>query len=257
MDTSTDYVQLYESMVEAVIRLTAEAKHLTIDTVANEAVAKHVDAVKELQRWSPSSSKTVCLYKEDLVSFGSAFIVWVLADHFIVNGDQETVQELREDVRRAVSDSISRQALSHPLSDGPRFMLTIPKLPLTSNMEALLRHQGQPPPDVGPSNVGGSMKTIQFGKLVQRTFSSEDGQFNLYRLHCTGGKWSSAVYIGDKPPKALKTVEYQLHGNWNTHPRYGRQFVIDSHQRADKDPHKTERSILNRSIKTIEQGRFK
>lgn len=95
---------------------------------------------------------------------------------------------------------------------------------------------------------------IQFAKLVQKTYSTEDGQFNLYRMRCSGGAWESAVYVGDNPPKALKTVEYQLSGHWYNHPEHGKQFMIESYRRPE-DPLKGERSVLNKSIKNIDQGR--
>lgn len=75
---------------------------------------------------------------------------------------------------------------------------------------------------------------IQFAKLVQKTFSHENGTFHLYRMRCTGGEWASAVYIGEDPPPARKTVEYQLTGEWVNHPKHGRQFNIQRYQRAIK-----------------------
>lgn len=95
---------------------------------------------------------------------------------------------------------------------------------------------------------------VQFAKLVQHTYSSDDGKFNLYRMRCTGGAWETAVYVGDNPPKALKTVEYKLYGKWVKHPTHGNEFFIESYQRADKDELKPERPILNKAIKHIDKG---
>lgn len=67
--------------------------------------------------------------------------------------------------------------------------------------------------------------TIIIGKLVKRTFSSENGEFHLYRAKA-GGETFTAVYTGQEAPPARKTVEVVLYGDWKTHPRYGRQFQI-------------------------------
>lgn len=87
--------------------------------------------------------------------------------------------------------------------------------------------------------------TILIAKLPRKTFSSADGAFNLYFMRIAGGQWESAVYIGDSPPKALKTVEYQLTGEWevNERNRSGKQFRIHSWQRYVKAEHPADLAI--------------
>jgi hypothetical protein len=77
--------------------------------------------------------------------------------------------------------------------------------------------------------------TILFGKLVRETYTSPNGEFHLYLLRIHGGEMASAVFIGTHAPKALKSVEYQLHGEWQHNPRYGRQFLIDHFSRPVKE----------------------
>ena len=97
---------------------------------------------------------------------------------------------------------------------------------------------------------------IQFGKLVKQIYSSSNGMFNVYQLRCGGGRYETAIFVGDQPPKALKTVEYQLQGRWENHPKYGQQFLIETYQRSNFEPQfQKEHELLNRSIKAIDLGR--
>ena len=93
--------------------------------------------------------------------------------------------------------------------------------------------------------------TIQFGKLVRKTFTSPDGLFHAFRLRCRGGEWVNANCRGENPPEALQTVEYELHGDWSTHPTYGKIFVIRAYRRAPKEDHQEEREPLIGSLKTL------
>jgi len=72
---------------------------------------------------------------------------------------------------------------------------------------------------------------IVFGRLTHELFS--DNKYHVYSLRIFGGDRSIAVYTGDNPPKVRKTVEYQLHGDWIKHPKYGKQIVIEKYSRSD------------------------
>lgn len=72
---------------------------------------------------------------------------------------------------------------------------------------------------------------IIFGKL-KNTIYSNDFYF-VFSLVVHGGKKCSAIYDGNSPPKALKSVEYQLHGKWVKSKKYGKQFHIYSFKRSE------------------------
>lgn len=95
---------------------------------------------------------------------------------------------------------------------------------------------------------------IQYGKLISRNYQNEAGTFHLYSLKCFGGKYSSAIYIGKDAPKPLKTVLYELHGDWEWGPKGQRRFRIQHYYRAPEiTPEEVEadRPILVRSIKKL------
>lgn len=95
---------------------------------------------------------------------------------------------------------------------------------------------------------------IIIGKLVQRTFSSEDGEFHLYRAKA-GGESFTAVYIGQEAPQARKTVEVVLFGAWKNHPRYGRQFQIRRFERyTGQTPSEEQEREIIRHLKQIVGG---
>ena len=71
---------------------------------------------------------------------------------------------------------------------------------------------------------------IVIGKLVRKVF--ENDNYHIYQLRVHGGHRCKARYQGDSPPKALKTVEYVLFGNWDKHPKYGKQFEIQRVERS-------------------------
>lgn len=73
---------------------------------------------------------------------------------------------------------------------------------------------------------------VVLGKLYRKVFENPASGFHVYGLRIHGGKHVSAVYQGSEPPKALKTVEYVLCGEWEKHSRYGKQFMIRSVERS-------------------------
>lgn len=79
---------------------------------------------------------------------------------------------------------------------------------------------------------------ILFGKLVKLIFESLEKDYFVYKLRIHGGEYANAVMRGSAipnctPPKALKTVEYELRGFWCQHRRYGKQFEIVYWKRAE------------------------
>ena len=74
---------------------------------------------------------------------------------------------------------------------------------------------------------------IQFGKLIDKRFTSDNGEFHVYRLRCHGGEHCMAVYRGESAPPARKTVELELSGEWVKHPEYGRQFEFSDWKKSN------------------------
>ncbi len=95
--------------------------------------------------------------------------------------------------------------------------------------------------------------TLQIGKLIRKTFATDDGEFHLYTLYCPGGKFATATYRGTDAPPPRKTVEYQLSGEWITHPRFGRQFQIHAYQKTGKPGHRGESREMVANIKRLRE----
>ncbi len=71
---------------------------------------------------------------------------------------------------------------------------------------------------------------IVIGKLIEQTFCKAG--LAVYRLRIHGGDYTTAVYRGSNPPKAWKTIEYILFGQWHKHPIHGKQFTLDRVERS-------------------------
>jgi len=95
--------------------------------------------------------------------------------------------------------------------------------------------------------------TLQIGKLIRKTYETDNGEFHLYVLYCPGGKFETATYRGTDAPPPRKTVEYQLSGEWITHPRFGRQFEIHSYQKTGKPGHRGESRQMVTNIKRLKE----
>jgi len=98
---------------------------------------------------------------------------------------------------------------------------------------------------------------LQIGKLIRKTFESPDGLFHLYTLYCPGGHFETAVYRGDDAPPPRKTVEYQLSGEWITHPRYGKEFEISRWQKTGRPDHRGESKVMLRVMKKLKESDVK
>lgn len=96
---------------------------------------------------------------------------------------------------------------------------------------------------------------IQFGKLRRKNHQSKDGNFHVYWLRCHGGDCFNAIYRGDNPPKALKSVEYKLIGEWERHPLFGKQFVIERYERAALQSPNPEAGLVSKLSRQIGSGR--
>ena len=62
--------------------------------------------------------------------------------------------------------------------------------------------------------------SILVGKITKEIYSNVENGYYIYEFD----RNSTAIYKGDKPPQALKTVSYSLLGEWEKVPKYGRQF---------------------------------
>lgn len=94
---------------------------------------------------------------------------------------------------------------------------------------------------------------IIYGKVTHDIFHSIDGTFHIVAVLRDGHKRTlPAVYVGEDPPKPLKTVSYEFRGEEEDHPKYGKRFRIDTFKRSDVKM-KTPFDSLNRHTKRVEQ----
>lgn len=91
---------------------------------------------------------------------------------------------------------------------------------------------------------------VVFGKVTHSIFDSEDGTFHIFNIRRHGGQPLVAVYRGENPPKAMKTIEYEFHGEEVKHPKYGTQLEVHSYCRSHA---KGESKVGNRRLRKLEQ----
>jgi hypothetical protein len=91
---------------------------------------------------------------------------------------------------------------------------------------------------------------IVYGKVTHDIFHSADGLYHIFNIRRHGGQPLVATYTGDAPPKPLKTVEYEFHGEEAVHPKYGKQFAVTSYCRSTV---KGESPALNYRLKRLDQ----
>jgi hypothetical protein len=72
--------------------------------------------------------------------------------------------------------------------------------------------------------------TIRICKLTRLVFNKDD----FYIFAAFSGEHLTIEYTGDNPPKLLKTVEYQIHGEFKTHKKYGKRFIMESYKKVGK-----------------------
>lgn len=73
---------------------------------------------------------------------------------------------------------------------------------------------------------------IVYGKVTHDIFHSADGTYHIFNIRRHGGQPLVGTYTGESPPTPLKTVEYEFHGEEVTHPKYGKQFAVESYTRS-------------------------
>ena len=94
--------------------------------------------------------------------------------------------------------------------------------------------------------------SLQYGKLVKKIYTSDNGHFHVFALRLHGGDYGVAIFRGDNPPKPLRTVTYCLQGKWTTHARYGQLFQIDSYTRDKTAPSRNpEAAVLVDALKHV------
>ena len=82
--------------------------------------------------------------------------------------------------------------------------------------------------------------SIRICKILKLIYNKDD----YYIFSAFSGESFAAVYIGDNPPKPLKTVEYQINGEISKHAKYGKQFKIEAYKKVGKIKiHKSENNF--------------
>jgi hypothetical protein len=71
-----------------------------------------------------------------------------------------------------------------------------------------------------------------FGKVTHSIIDSEDGTFHIFNILKHGGTPLVATYVGIDPPTPMKTVEYEFRGDDAVHPKYGKQFSVNTYTRS-------------------------
>lgn len=90
---------------------------------------------------------------------------------------------------------------------------------------------------------------IVYGRVTHYIFQSEDKSYYILAITKHGGGKMVATYAGTEPPKPLKTVEYEFRGELYNHPKYGKQFKIESFERSKvKNQMSESRSLRGISI---------
>lgn len=91
---------------------------------------------------------------------------------------------------------------------------------------------------------------IVFGKVTHDIFHSQDGMYHVFNIRRHGGQFLVATYVGDDPPKPMKTVEYEFRGDEIDHSKYGKQLSVTTYRRSTV---KGEPKSINRKLKKFEQ----
>ena len=86
--------------------------------------------------------------------------------------------------------------------------------------------------------------TILIAKIVRERFNNGH-DYHVFTISIGGGEYPAAIYQGIDPPEVLKTVEYQLTGEWKRHPKWGKQFIIESYKRFQKTTSREERDEIS------------
>ena len=69
------------------------------------------------------------------------------------------------------------------------------------------------------------------GRVAGVVFSDTASGYHILSVAIAKNSHARISCKGLTPPKALKTVTFQFFGEWETHKKYGRQFVVRSWER--------------------------
>ena len=81
---------------------------------------------------------------------------------------------------------------------------------------------------------------IIFGRFTKPIYEQPDHSVYLFRMH--GGDMIRVVYSG-QAALTFNTAQFQLTGEWDKSPAYGRQFMIKTFKRSAVTQHKKARNF--------------
>lgn len=71
---------------------------------------------------------------------------------------------------------------------------------------------------------------IKICKILKQIYNAD----NYYIFSAWCGEQLTIVYKGDSPPKPLKTVDYQVTGEYQYSKKYGKQLNISEYKKLGK-----------------------
>lgn len=71
---------------------------------------------------------------------------------------------------------------------------------------------------------------IKICKILKRIYNADD--YYIFSAYC--GEHLTVIYKGKEPPKPLKTVEYQVTGEYQYSKSYGKQLLISEYKKVGK-----------------------
>tara|TARA_R110000850_G_scaffold272367_1_gene407499 strand:+ start:572 stop:835 length:264 start_codon:yes stop_codon:yes gene_type:complete len=71
---------------------------------------------------------------------------------------------------------------------------------------------------------------IKICKILKKIYSVDD--YYVFSGWC--GDSLTIVYKGKEPPKALKTVDYQITGEYQYSKKYGKQLLVSDYKKVGK-----------------------
>ena len=71
---------------------------------------------------------------------------------------------------------------------------------------------------------------IKICKILKQIYSNDD--YYIFSGWC--GQALTVIYIGDDPPKPLKTVDYQLTGEMKFDKKHGNQLIVSEYKKLGK-----------------------
>lgn len=71
---------------------------------------------------------------------------------------------------------------------------------------------------------------IKICKITKQIYNKD----NYYIFAAWCGEHITLIYKGDEPPKPLKTVEYQVMGDYQLNKKYGKQLTVREYKKVGK-----------------------